>query len=226
MPASWKALYDSQAVGVWALLVVPALFLGVLAARGVAPGPGVEPYANRWVRVWTIVFVLAALADPIATGLLGAPLLPFVLLGDYRVFALVLPVMEPGRPRASVLAEAAAWTLPVPLVAYGAVRLASALVGEPPGTTLWIVYEGAFAALAVFLLVRVLPRRVGLERGAVRRYVRTVLAFVVAYYLLWAASDVLVLSGYEGGWGLRVVPNLLYYGAFVPFAYWRFFGRV
>ena len=226
MPVSWKALYDLPAVGVYALLVLPVLFLGRLALRGVAQGPGVEPYAGRYVRVWTVVFALASIADPIATGLFGLPLLPFVLLGDYRVFALVLPVMQPGRPRASVLAEAAAWTVPVPLVAYGAVRLMALVGGAPPPATLWIVYESAFAALAVFMMLRVVPRRVGIERAAVRRYVRAVLAFVCAYYVLWVASDVLVMSGYDAGWGLRVVPNVLYYGVFVPFCYWRFFGRV
>ena len=51
MPASWKALYDTPVVGVYLLLVVPVVFLGRLAARGWVPGPGVEPYAARWVRV-------------------------------------------------------------------------------------------------------------------------------------------------------------------------------
>ena len=44
MPASWKAVYDSQVVGVWLLLVPSVLFLGRLAWRGWAPGP-VSPFA-------------------------------------------------------------------------------------------------------------------------------------------------------------------------------------
>jgi hypothetical protein len=51
VPASWKAVYDSQVVGVWLLLVPSVLFLGRLAWRGWAPDPGVEPYAARWVRI-------------------------------------------------------------------------------------------------------------------------------------------------------------------------------
>lgn len=222
MPATWKALYDTHAVGVYALLVIPVLFLASLATRGFASGPGVEPYAARFVRTWTIVFAVASIADPIATGLLGWPLIPWVLLGDYRVFALLLPVMQPGRTRASVLAEAAAWTVPVPLVAFGTVRTIAALAGEPPAATLWIVYETSFALLAFFFMARVVPRRVGVERAAVRRYVRAVLGVVCLYYALWVTSDVLVVSGRDVGWLLRVVPNLLYYGAFVPFAYRRF----
>jgi hypothetical protein len=64
------------------------------------------------------------------------------------------------------------------------------------------------------------------ERPAVRRYVRDVFALVVVYYLLWATSDLLIIAGWEWAWGLRVVPNLLYYGGFVPFSHWRFFDRV
>ena len=224
MPATWKALYESQAASVWLLVVWPALFLVALATRGFAGGVGVEPYARRWVLGWTVVFALASIVDPIATGPLGWPLLPFVLLGDYRVFALLLPVMQPGRSRVAALLEAVLWTLPVPLLSLAVVRGWTAAVGTPPETLVWIVYEIAFAILAVVFAVSVLPRRVGIERAVVRRWVREVLAVVVAYYALWATADLLVLSGREWGWGLRIVPNLLYYSAFVPFAWARFFA--
>jgi hypothetical protein len=225
VPASWKTLYDTPLVGVYLLLVLPVWFLGWLVAHGWADGPGVEPYAARFVRIWTIVFALGSIADPIATGLFGVPLVPFVLLGDFRVFALVLPVMQPGRARASVLAEAAAWTLVVPAIAFGGFRAVTALRGvEPPAVWLWIAYEAAFAILTVFLMARIVPGRVGVERLAVRRYLRAVLGVVLAYYALWLASDVIVLRGHDAGWGLRVLPNLLYYAAFVPIAYARFFA--
>lgn len=223
MPASWKALYESHAMGVYALTLLPALFLGMLAARGLAADGGVEPYAARFVRGWAVVFALVTLADPLTTGLLGWPMLPFVLLGDYRVFALVLVVMQPGRSRVEALAEAALWTLVVPGLAYGSYRGLGVLVGPQPETILWLVYEVAFALLALGVLARVVRARVGVERGPVRRYVHTVLGVVVAYYVLWAAADVIILSGRDWGWGVRLVPNLLYYGVLVPVAYARFF---
>ena len=227
MPASWKAVYETQVAGVWLLLVPSVLFLARLAVRGWAPDPGVEPYAARWVRIWTVVFAIAAIADPIATGLFALPLVPFVLLGDFRVFALLLPVMQPGRSRAGALLEAIAWTLPVPLLALGIVRAKALALGiVPPESTLWMTYEAAFAGLAVFFAARVVPHRVGIERPAVRRYAVAVMAFVATYYLLWFASDALVARGVDAGWALRVVPNVLYYGVLVPFAYWRFFGRL
>jgi hypothetical protein len=224
VPASWKALYESQAVGVWLLVALPALFLLRLATQGFATGPAVEPYAARLVRLWTVVFAVVAAVDPIATGILGWPMLPFVLLGDYRVFALVMVVMQPGRSLAMALLEAAAWTLIVPVIAYATTQALGAIAGPLPPVALWIAYQTAFALLALGMIARLVPARVGIERLPVRRYLRAVLGFVVAYYVLWTAADVIVLRGYEWGWGLRVVPNLLYYGVFVPFAYWRFFA--
>jgi hypothetical protein len=221
--ATWHELYQTHVVGVYLLLAIPVVFLGVLLVRGIDRGGGVEPYAARFVRVWTLVFTLASIADPIATGLFAVPFVPFVLLGDFRVFALALVVMQPGRARAGALLEAVAWTLLVPAVAYATFHALNALRGPVPGQVLWLVYEIAFAILAVVWMVRVVPSRVGVERGPVRRYLRSVLAFVLLYYVLWATADALILGGRDVGWGVRVVANVLYYGAFVPAAYWRFF---
>ena len=45
--------------------------------------------------------------------------------------------------------------------------------------------------------------------------------FVLLYYGLWAASDVVILAtGADVGFGLRVVPNLLYYGGFFAALAW------
>ena len=221
MATTWEALYRSSAQGLWALLVLPVLFLGWLAVRG-ARGPGVEPLAEGFVRRWAAVFAVVAIVDLVATGPLKWSLLPFVLLGDFRVFALVLVVMHPSRARPVVMLQAALWTLVVPLVAYGTIRLIEVVAIKQPDTLLWCLYEIFFVILAEAFVVWLLPR-VAADREPVRRYLRAVLAFVVLYYVLWAVSDVVTLSGYDWGWGLRMLPNQLYYGLFVPFAYWRFF---
>ena len=224
MPGTWEALYKSPAQGVWALVVLPALFLVWLVVRGRRWEGGVEPAAAGFVRRWAVVFTLVALVDPIATGPLGWPLLPFVLLGDFRVFALLLAVMHPNRARAAVLLEAAAWTLVVPVFAWRTMWLVESVAGAQAPTMLWLVYEVGFVVLADAFVVWVIPRRVAPDREPVRRWVRAVLAFVVLYYSLWALADVLTLNGVDRGWALRVVPNQLYYGLFVPFAYVRFFS--
>ena len=220
----WELLYNSSAQGLWALVVLPILFLGWLAIRGHSSNPGVEPLAAGFVRRWAMVFALLALIDLVATGPLGLPLVPFVLLGDFRVFALVLVVMQPTRSRRAVLLEAAAWTVIVPAFAYGTIKLVERVAIPQPATMLWLVYEVGFIVLADLLVTWLIPRRVASDREPVRRYVRAVLGFVVLYYALWALADVLILSGQDRGWALRMLPNQLYYGLLVPFAYARFFS--
>ena len=44
---------------------------------------------------------------------------------------------------------------------------------------------------------------------------------MVLYYSLWASADLLILTtGLDLGYGLRVVPNLLYYGGLIATLAW------
>gem|GEM_PF-5782227 len=52
-----------------------------------------------------------------------------------------------------------------------------------------------------------------------RRSAGAVLAFVTVQYTLWATADVLILAGHDAGFALRLAPNALYYGLFLPFVY-------
>jgi hypothetical protein len=46
--------------------------------------------------------------------------------------------------------------------------------------------------------------------------VRAVSWFVLLYYALWAATDAILLAtGADFGYALRVIPNLLYYGGLI-----------
>jgi hypothetical protein len=96
----------------------------------------------------------------------------------------------------------AALTAIVPILA----QLASA--GRDP-RVLFLVYELAFCALTA-ALVRWHPNARALP------WVRSVSRFVLLYYGLWAAADGLLLAtGSDLGYALRVIPNLLYYGGLV-----------
>ena len=114
--------------------------------------------------------------------------------------------------------------------------------GEIPGAQLVAVYnrtvEKAQATAARFEVPRVYAdAQEMLEREALdfvdiitdvnthAAFVRSTLGLVGAYYGLWAAADVLILCGVDAGWLVRLVPNQLYYGLFVPFVWWRFFDR-
>ena len=214
---TWQAVYETDAQGVWAVIVVPALFLLWRATRR---RPTDTP-AARFVDAWAIVFAIETIVDPVATGpfvrwlgagdtWLGQAILFLVVwLGDFRVFLLVFGVGDAEHP-ARAARRAAAWTFVVPLSTIVVLQLLHALRGELPGVVMWIVYETGFTTLALLL------------RRGMAPYPRAVLAYAATYYALWLAADVLVLAGVDAGWALRIVPNQLYYAFFVPFAYARY----
>jgi hypothetical protein len=227
----WQVFYQSDLQGVWALLPVPALFLLQRLVAGRGPDARVDAcgaFVERWARVFAVVTLL----DPLATGpavralgLAGAPLgtavmLCFVLLGDFRVFLLGLFLARPGAGLPGTLRRAALLTAAVPLFAFAADAAIGLLRPDRPGQVLWLVYELAFAALAAGFLRRTLPSRV--SDPHVRRVLRRVASYVALYYGLWAAADVLILGGLDAGWGLRILPNQLYYAFFVPFVHRAF----
>jgi hypothetical protein len=216
--STWKAFYHGDLQGLWGLVVLPAAFL--LALPWLRPRTqGADPRATRFVRGWTAVFAVETIVDPLAITL-GAPMLLFVLLGDFRVFLLVLGVMEPERSLASTCARAAAWTLVVPVVAGLLFRLGTAVAGQLPEQLLWLIYESAFVALALWWRARFVPA----HRPPALRFLRAVLAYVAVYYALWAVADALILAGRDEGWALRVVPNQLYYAFWVPVVWGLFFA--
>jgi hypothetical protein len=217
--STWEAFYGGDLQGLWSLIALPAAFL--LAMPWLRPRTrGSDPRATRFVRIWTAVFAIETIVDPLAIGRLGAPLLPFVLLGDFRVFVLVLGVMEPERSLAGTCGRAAGWTLLVPVVAYSLYRGAVAVTGPLPEQALWLIYECAFVALALWWRARFVPA----HRPPALRFLRAVLAYVALYYGLWGLADVLILAGRDGGWALRIVPNQLYYAFWVPTVWWLFFS--
>jgi hypothetical protein len=224
---TWASVYNSDLQGFWALVVVPLLFLLWRWLAAGAPGPGVEPRRSRFVERWARLFALETIADPVVTGAFGVhqALVPFVLLGDFRVFLLVFGVAWHERALGNVVIAAARWTLVVPIVAWLGFRLVTLLHGPVDLTVLWLVYETAFVVLATWFRQRWVPATVTAERPEVRRYLRAVLAYVILYYALWVTADVLILAGVDAGWGLRIVPNQLYYAFWVPFAWGLFMAR-
>ena len=232
---TWEALYKSDEQGVFALLVIPALFLVyLLVGPRPAPSRGVVRAAAPFVRAYAIVFAIETMLDPLATGLLPrwlgfadswaatAILVLFVLLGDLRVLVLVVRLARPAASLAAVIGEATAWTLVVPVAAFALHSGLVALFPDLPGQTIWLVYELSFTVLAVFFRFVWVPRHVA--RGARCGFVEDVVEYALGYYLLWAAADVLILAaGIDEGWGLRVIPNQLYYSFYLPFVYVRFF---
>jgi hypothetical protein len=225
-PASWQELYGSGGQFPWAVMVVPFAFLLYRALARDSPERALEPALAPFVARWTTLFTLAALIDPLATGPLAEALrsplaaralaIAFVLLGDFRVYWLVLRLRASEQTDGRAALEAAALSAIAPVLA-GWVALCAW-----PAQATWLAHELASLALAFALARLAAPSELTHARRAA--FVRSVLGAMAAYYGLWAAADVLILCGVDAGWLVRFVPNQLYYGLFVPFVWARFFG--
>lgn len=233
----WKAFYQGDLQSVGAVVVVPAVFVLWLAWRAAPSRPGVDRDAAAFVRRYGLVFGILTILDPICTGPLvrmlaleGAPatalMLFFVALGDWRVYLLLFALRDGTRLLAPAAWRAARWTLAVPAFAWPAHRVLEAAAPGLPDQTLWLLYEEAFAALALVLRHGLRSDLALAARPALRAYLRGVLTYVAVYYGLWALSDALIVGAdLDAGWALRVIPNQLYYAFWVPMVYFAFFSE-
>ena len=151
--------------------------------------------------------------SPVAPNSMASTLLSvlFVILGDLRFFY-VLGRQRLERARALPLALGAA--LVVPVLTQIARRTSPDFFAEPRHTFLF--YELAFVLVALVTLGVV---RRTFAPGPIRRWLLLLTGFEVVQYGLWVLADVVILAGADAGFGLRLVPNLMYYVAFVPFVF-------
>ncbi len=220
MSSIWASFYASEFQGLWALSVPPALWLVWMLVGTPPAGAGAEPRAAGFVRAWAILFTIETILDPPLIIYGRLPVLPFVLLGDFRVFLLLFGVARPESLLRGALTQAALWTAIVPIVAYGGWYAGDMAIGPFHPQSLWLTYEVCFLGLAIWLRAAWLPK----QHAPAEPYLAAVLAYVAVYYALWAVADVLILAGVELGWLLRVVPNQLYYVFWVPVAFLLFFA--
>jgi hypothetical protein len=202
----------------------------LLAARRVA-----------FFQGFMLLFAFEIVADALLTGGLkladdrswSMPVaITFVVFGDWRYFVLIERYSRGGEKASispwPVLAISMGWALMVPVLQRVVAPLANA-IAPAHATDLrltFLTYEALFAVLAVVLLAFVLPRRLRKVSPPIRRWLVSLTVFELVQYVLWASADVLILAGgssgslREIGFGLRIVPNLMYYAAFLLFA-WR-----
>jgi len=213
----FEAFYDSALQHPWLLWAAVAVGVAcLLRRRDLDPrlrryglGLGALSLADAWLTS-SHVYGVGALEGRAASAV---PLL-FVLAGDLRFLLLVTSGTPAGglRPTAASALAAAGLTALVPLLSQG---LVSALPAEHAGPrTLFLVYELFFLALAAGLAAfHPGPRRTPWLRG--------LCGFVALYYALWATADAAILgAGADWGFGLRAVPNALYYGGFLVALAW------
>ena len=229
--SSWHDVYSGDLQSLWALLLIPFAFL---VYRVVLGTPRTGDREQVFIVFYTLGWALETMLDPIVGGPISRALgwsdgfagtlvmFTFVLLGDLRVFVLVF-----GLASASYLPRALGFTLIVPLVTGVVYGTASWLVPELHSQVMWLIYELGFLTMAIWLVRVWIPRNVRPDRGAhadLQSMLRSCVAYVGAYYLLWATCDVLIMLGIDEGWALRMVPNQLYYALWVPFVHVRYFA--
>jgi len=235
---NWRALYESDLQGLYGSVPVPAVFLAYRLARG-RPRAAREPL-GAFVDALALVFAIETIADAFTTGWLlralgvgegrvaTAVLVVFVLLGDFRVYMVIFgaTAIAAGRRWTQAIGRAVMWTFVVPVAAYAIDALLRATIGGLHPDSIWLVYEVLFVAVALALRGRLLRHDLVRADPTPRRFVSAVLLYSAVYYALWAISDMLIqVFGMDVGWLLRIVPNQLYYGFWVPMVYRAFFSR-
>jgi hypothetical protein len=138
----------------------------------------------------------------------------FVILGDLRLFVLV-ERFRSHRNWKTAFALAVVLSFVVPISQAIAIRAAPDTFSDL--RRIYLVYETFFVLLATTLLVLRYPSRHA-STPALGWYSTSLVAFFLVQYALWVVCDVLILSGFDFGYGLRLVPNALYYGLFLIFA--------
>ncbi|MEZ4271088.1 MAG: hypothetical protein R3C68_06545 [Myxococcota bacterium] len=163
---------------------------------------------DAWLTT-TDVFGIGRLPEPAASFI---PL-AFVLLGDLRYFFFLESARSDGTlAHWNSIPKACAWTSVVPLLA----QLAYAVSGSSNSRVLFLIYETLFVVLSLGVIAFYLP-----VDELRRQWTRRVTLLVIGYYALWATADAIILSsGADAGFLLRVLPNVLYYGGLVPVIAW------
>jgi len=211
----YEDIYKSAWQSPIAFLAAGALFLVLLARR------------LGFFHGFLVLFGVVIMADALLTGAwspLGGAVPPlsyvpvlFVILGDLRYFLLVARYREEPPKGAKLVL----WSVLPALVIPTATFALKSWVPVPFGTprVMFLTYELAFFVLAVTLRAVVLPRALAARPPALRRFLLAVTSFQLVQYGGWAFADILILSGVGFGHIVRIVPNAMYYAAFLPYVW-------
>lgn len=168
--------------------------------------------------MWGVLFALLIAGDAYANGAL-TPVPPntpwatffgvtFVILGDFRYYLLVEEAHTPKRRPIVVFVISVVLAFVVPLAAQ--FFRATTSISSDTRTT-YLTYEGLFLGFLLLYGFALKRRSTAFERR--------LFTFELLQYLAWASLDVLLLLTKADVLHLfRVVPDVLYYVVFVPFA--------
>ncbi len=147
-----------------------------------------------------------------------------VIVGDLRMYALARRVSERGdAPQGwgswRVWLGALGLTMIPTLVIVAMDRIFPGFFDTP--RHIFLIYELLFLGVAVSWGLLWLPRALRAQSSQARRWAYGVVALQCTGYALWALADALILVAQQP-WALalRMIPNAIYYGAFVPAVWW------
>lgn len=209
---AFQAFYDSAWHHPFLLWVAGVVGIAIaLSRRDLSPSLwrycaalGALTLADAWLTSERVIGI-----GPLSGWAGSAVPLFFVLAGDLRYLLLVTAADDQGRVsiRPRIVAGAVGLTVIVPIVS----RTVVALLPESHdgARVLYLVYELSFVLLTLGLM--------RFHRNVCSiAWLGSVSRFVALYYGLWAGSDLIILAtGSDLGFGLRVVPNVLYYGGLI-----------
>lgn len=148
----------------------------------------------------------------------------FVLIGDLRFIILLAFLLYAQKRMGDLHAFKADGSVFKPALVFtlAPTLMVAAIEYARPGLLFigrhkFLAYELIFFTLTFLWIFVVLPQKNLPE--VERRFLRRVSIPVFLFYGLWPAADLLILNSLEIGYVLRVVPNFLYYCAFLPWAW-------
>jgi hypothetical protein len=191
----FRALYDNP------LHIPVAAWLACFVAVGIA-------FRRKKLVGFIVLFAVVCGLDAWLTGpwtplradsaAMTAAGITFVIAGDLRYFVLLTDAVKNWRRLP--LALGLAFIVPV------IVQIARA-AGLSELRKVFLVYELLFFVLALVIWFVVRPAST---------FTRRLTLFEIAQYGLWAGADILLIStGADLAWLLRMVPNLMYYAFFL-----------
>lgn len=142
----------------------------------------------------------------------------FVVLGDWRYFVLLDATLFPRWSHRLRLATSLGCALLIPIATQVARALSTSIAVNLRVT--FLVYELLFLLLAVGIRAALFRTPKAPVDPTMHRWATSLTNFEIAQYGLWATADVVILAGQDWGFGLRILPNVMYYALFLPFVWW------
>ncbi len=219
----FQQVYDSALHHPGMAFALALAFAVVLASR------------QRFVLGFTILFLAEIVADAFFTGAY-TPLantramtpvaIAFVILGDARYYVAIELALRHEGAAERTFRSRAAWLVGlgcgfiVPVLTVGPQLAVPDFFAVP--RHVFLLHEAIFFVLTLVVRFVILPRRFA-KLGTppdVARWTERITIFFMVQYACWSLADIIILSGVEAGLLFRLVPNFLYYAAFVPFVWW------